>query len=46
MTQTIDTIFEILATMWTLILSSWILSYGVLISVLTIIIKLHNTKSE
>lgn len=41
MTEAIDGIFTILGQMWTLVMSSWILSYGVLISILTIIINIH-----
>lgn len=41
MTQTIDGIFNILNQTWTLVMGSWILSYGVLISILTIIINIY-----
>lgn len=33
-------------SLWALVMSSWILSYGVLISLLAIIIRLHGNKSE
>lgn len=35
-----------LPSLWGLVMSSWILSYGVLISLLAIVVRLHGNKSD
>lgn len=46
MTDIIDFLFWILRNVWTLIVSSWILSFGVIVSIIGLIVNLYASSRE
>lgn len=47
MIESIDFIFDnFIPRLWTMVISSWILSYSVLISLLILVIKIHGNKEK